>query len=129
MAIDLPTLLWPNYRPSLPETPTIIPSKNCRHLWHQSCPTFCPLETARLSTRRRGEIRKSIDVWINSRTRVEKTLALPLLPALTAGLGKTYPRSRAPSVTRKDITRRTALSTEKTCQKTSISLGDFRFND
>ena len=115
MATDQSTLPWPSYRPSSPETPATTPSKNLRRLWHLSRPTPCPPEAARPPTRRLGERRKSIDIWINSRTRVEKTLAPPLPPALTAGLGKTCPRSRASTVTRKSTTRGTALSPEKTC--------------
>ena len=105
------------------------PVKNSHRLRHRSRPTPRLPEAARPPTRRLGKRRKSIDVWINSETRVEKTLAPPLPPALTAGLGKTCPRSRASTVTRKDTTRGTALSPERTCQKTSISLGDFRSDD
>ena len=129
VATDQPTPPWPSHRPPPPETPATTPSKNPRRLRHRSRPTPRPPEAARPPTRRLGERRKSIDVWINSGTRVEKTLALPLLPALIAGLGKTCPRSRASTITRKGTTRGTALSLEKTCQKTSISLGNFHPND
>ena len=129
MATDQPTPPWPTRRPPPPETPATTLSKNSRRLRHQRRPTPHPPEAARPPTRRLGERRKSIDVWINSETRVEKTLAPPLPPALTAGLGKTCPRSRASTVTRKGTTRGTALSPEKTCQKTSIGLGDLRSDD
>ena len=114
VATNQPTPLWPSHRLPLPETPTTTPLKNPRHLWHLNRLTPCPPEAARPPTRRLGERRKSIDVWINSGTRVKKTLALPLLPALTARLGKTCPRSRPSTVTRKGTTRGTALSPEKT---------------
>ena len=126
---DQPTSPWPIHRSPPPEIPAITPSKNSRRLWHLSRPTPRPPEAARPPTRKLGERRKSIDVWINSGTRVEKTLAPPLPPALTAGLGKTCPRSRTSTVTRKGTTRRTALSPKKTCQKTSIGLGDLRSDD
>ena len=124
-----PTLVWPNHRSPPPETPATTPSKNPRRLRHLSCPTPCLPEAARPSTRRLGARRKSINVWINSRTRVEKTLASSLPPPLTVGLRKTYPRSRTSTVTRKSTTRGTALSLEKMCQKTSIGLGDLLSND
>ena len=129
MGTDQPTLLWPSHRPPLPETPTTTPSKNLRRLCHRSHQTPRLPEVVRPPTRRLGERRKSIDIWINSETRVKKTLA-PLLPlALTLGLGKTCPRLRASTVTRKSTTRGTALSLKKTCQKTSISLGKLRSDD
>ena len=112
------TLPWPNHRPLLPKTPAMTLSKNPH-----------PQEAARLPTRRLGEKRKSINVWINSRTRVEKILASPLLLVLTVGLGKTCFRSRASTITRKSTTRGTALSPEKTCQKTSIGLSNLYSND
>ena len=129
MATNQPTPSWPSHKPPPSKTPATTPSKNPRRLQCRSRPTPCPLEAARPPTRRLGERRKSIDVWINSRTRVEKTLAPPLPPALTAGLGKTCPRSRASIVTRKSTTRGTALSLERICQKTSIGLGNLRSND
>ena len=124
-----PTLLWPSHRPPPPETPTTTLSKNPRRLRHRSHPTLCPSEAARPLTRRLGERRKSIDVWINSGTRVEKTLAPPLPLALTARLRKTCFRSRTSTITRKSTTRGIALSPEKMCQKTSIGLGDFCSDD
>ena len=129
MATDQPTPSWVSYRPPLPETPATTLSKNLRRLWYQSRPTPCPPEVARPPTRRLGERRKSINVWINSGTRVEKTLALPLPPVLTAGLEKICSRSRASTVTKKGTTQGTALSSERTCQKTSIGLGNLRSND
>ena len=129
MVTDQPTPLWPSHKPPPPETPVTTPSKNLRRFRHWSRLTPRSLEAARPPTRRHGERRKNIDVWINTGTRVEKTLALPLPPALTAGLGKTGPRSRASTVTRKGTTRGTALSPERTCQKTSIGLGDLRSDD
>ena len=62
-------------------------------------------------------------------TRVEKIQALPLSLAIIAGLGKTFPRSRASTLTRKGTTQVTTPSPEKTYQKTSIHLGDVHFND
>ena len=129
VAIDQPTPSWSSQRSSPPETPTTTLLKNPRRLRHLNRLTPCPPEAARPPTRKLGEKRKSIDVWINSRTRVEKTLAPTLPPALTAGLRKTCPRSRASTVTRKGTTRGTTLSQEKTYQKTSISLGNLRSND
>ena len=123
------TLSWPSHRPPPLKTLATTPSKNLRRLWHQSYLTPRLLEAVIPSTRRLGERRKSINVWINSRTRVEKTLAPPLPWTLTAGLRKTCPKSRASTVTKKGTTRGTALSPERICQKTSISLGDFRSND
>ena len=129
VATDQPTPPWPSHRPLPPETPATTPSKNSRRLRHRSRPTPRPPEAVRPPTRRLGERRKSIDVWINSETKVEKTLAPPLPPALTARLGKTCPRSYASTITRKSTTRGTALSPERMCQKTSIGLGDLRFDD
>ena len=129
MATDDSTPPWPSYRPLPPKNPATTTSKNPCRLWHLSRPTPCPLEAARLLTRRLRERRKSINVWINSETKVEKTLAPPLPLALIAGLEKICPRSRASTVTRKSITRETALSLEKTCQKSSISLGNLHSND
>ena len=129
MATDQPTPPLPSHRFPPPETPATTLSKNFRRFWYQSYPTHCPTEAVKPLTRRLRERRKSIDVWINSGTRVEKTLAPPLLPALTAELGKTCPRSHASTVTRKGTTRGTALSPEKTCQKTSIGFGDLRSDD
>ena len=129
VATNQSTPPWPSYRPLSLKTPTTTPLKNLRRLRQRSRSTPRPLEAVRSPTRRLGKRRKSIDVWINSETRVEKTLAPPLPPALTAGLRKTCPRSRALTVTRKSTTRGTALSQEKTYQKTSIGLGDLRSND
>ena len=112
---DQPTPPWPCYKPSLPKTPTTNLSKNSCRLWHRSCLTSRLSEVVRLLTKKLRERRKSIDVWINNRTRVEKTLAPPLLPALIVGLGKACPKSRALIVTKKDTTQKTALSPEKTC--------------
>ena len=110
MATDQPTLSWPSHRPLPPKTPATTSSKNSRRLWHRSRLTPRPPEAVRLSTKRLGERRKNIDVWINSGTR-------------------TCPRSRASTVTRKGTTQGTALSPEKTCQKTSIGLGNLRFDN
>ena len=129
VATDQPILPWPSHRLPPLETPATTPSKNSCYFRHLSRLTPCPPEAVRPSTRRLGERRKNINIWINSGTRVEKTLAPPWAPALTAGLGKICPRSRASTVTRKGTTRGTALSPEKTCQKTSIGLGDLRSND
>ena len=129
VAIDQLTPLWPSHRPPLFKTPATNPSKNPCRLWHRSRPTSRLLEAAKPPTRRLGERRKSINVWINSGTRVEKTLTLPLPPALTAGLGKICPRSRVSTVTRKGTTQGTALSLEKIYQKTSIGLGSLHSNN
>ena len=129
MITDQPTPPWPSHRPPSPETLAITPSKNSCRLWHRSRLIPHLPEAARPLTRRLRERRKSIDIWINSETRVDKTLAPPLLPALTAGLGKTCSRSRASTVTRKGTTQGTALSLKKACQKTSIGLGDLCSND
>ena len=126
VATDQPTPPWPSHKPPSPETPATTPSKNSCRLWHLSRPTLCPSEAARPPIRRLGERRKSIDVWINSGTRVEKTLALLLPPALTMGLRKICSRLRASTVTRKGTTQGISLSPERTCQKTSIGLGDLR---
>ena len=129
VATNKPTPPWPSHRPPPPETLATTPLKNPCRLRHRSRPTPCPPEAARPPTKRLKERRKSINVWINNGTRVEKTLAPPLLLALTAGRGKTCPRSRTSTITRKGTTRGTALSPEKTCQKTSIGFGDLRSND
>ena len=129
VATNQPTLPWPSHRPPPPETLATTSLKNSRRLRHRSRPTSRPPEVARPPIRRLGERRKSIDVWIISETRVEKTLAPLLPPALTAGLGKICPKSRALTVTRKGTTRGTALSPERTCQKTSIGLGNLRSDD
>ena len=129
VATNQATVPWPSHKPLPLESPATSPSKNPCRLCHLNHPTLRPPEVARPPTRRLGKRRKSIDVWINSRTRVEKTLALPLPPPLTVGLGKTCLRSRALTITRKGTTQGTALSQEKTCQKTSIGLGDLRSND
>ena len=115
VATDQPTLPWLSYRPLLPEILATILLKNPCRLWHRSRLIFCPPEAVRLPTRKLGERRKSIDIWINSKTRVEKTLALPLPPVLTAGLRKTCLRSRISIVIRKGTTRGNALSPEKIC--------------
>ena len=129
MPTDQPTLLWPSHRPLLPETPTTTLSKNSRHPRHRGRPTLCPPEAAKLPTKRLRKRRKNIDVWINSGTRVEKTLAPPLPLAITAGLGKTCSRLRASTVIRKNTTQGTALSLERMCQKTSIGLSNLYSND
>ena len=126
VATDQLTLPWPSHRPPPPETLATSLSKNPCRLRHLSHPTPCPPEAARPPTRRLGERRKSIDVWINSKTKVEKTLAPPLPPALTIRLGKSCPRSCASTVTRKGTTQGTVLSPKKMYQKTSIGLGNFR---
>ena len=129
MGTNQPSLPWSSYRPPPPKTLVTTPSKNPCHFRYQNRPTPRSAKASRPLTRKLGERRKKIDVWINSRTRVKKTLASPLPPALTAGLGKTSSRSRASTVTRKGTTQGTTLSPEKTCQKTSIDLGNFRSND
>ena len=129
VATNQSTPPWPSHKPLLLETPTTTPSKNPHRLWHQSRLTPHPPEPARPPTRRLGERRKSINIWINSGTKVEKTLAPPVPSALTMRLGKTCPRSYASTVTRKSTTLGTVLSLEKTCQKISIGLGNFRSND
>ena len=115
MAIDKPIPPWPSHRSFLPETPATTPSKNPCRFSHQSRPTPCLPEAARPLTRRLRKRIKSINIWINSGTRVEKTLASPLSPALTVRLGKISLRSRFSTITRKGTTRGTALSPEKTC--------------
>ena len=105
---------WPSHRPPLPKMPATTPLKHLCRLWHLSRPITCPPETTRPPTRSLGERRKSINVWINSGTGVEKTLAPPLLPALTARLEKICLRSRASTITRKGNTQGTALSPERT---------------
>ena len=129
MATDQPTLPWPSHRFFSPNTSAMTLLKNSRHLWYQSCLTLCLLEAARSPTKKLRERRKSIEVYINSGNRVEKTLVLPLPPALIAELGKTCSRSCISTVARKGTTRGSALSPEKTCQKTSISLGNLRSDD
>ena len=128
-ATNQPTLPWPSHRPPPLKTPATTPLKNPHRLWYLSRPTPRPPEAARPPTKRLGERRKSIDVWINSGTRVEKTLAPPLPPVLTVRLGKICPRSRASTIIRKGTTRGTAPSPERTCQKTSIGLSDLFSND
>ena len=110
VAINQPTPPWLSHKSPLPKTPATTPLKNPHRLRHRSRPTPCPPEAARPSTRRLEERRKSIDVWINNGTR-------------------TYLRSRTSTIIRKSTTRGTALSPEKTCQKTSIGLGDLRSDD
>ena len=129
VATDQPTLPCPSHRLPLPEIPATNSFKNSRRPWYQICPTSCLSEAETPPTRRLRERRKSIDVWINSETRVEKILALLIPPALTAGLGKTCSRSRTLTITKKGITQGATLSSEKTYQKTSIGLGNLRFND
>ena len=126
VAINQPTSPWPSHRPLPPKTPTMTPLKNPYCLWHWSRLTPRLSEVAKLPTRKLGERRKSIGIWINRGTRVEKTLAPLLLPMLIAGLRKTCPRSHASTVTRKGTTRGTNLSSEKTYQKTNISFGNLR---
>ena len=110
MATNQLTLLWPSHRPPPPKIAATILSKNLCCFWHRSWSTPCLPEAVRPLTRRLGERRKSINVWINSETKVEKTLALLLSPALTAGLKKTCPRLRTLNITRKGNTRRTGLN-------------------
>ena len=129
VATDQPIPLWPSHKTPPPETPSTTLLKNLRRLWYRSRPTSCLPEAARPPIRRLRERKKSINVWINNGTRVEKILAPPLLPVLTLGLGKTCPRSLASTVTRKSTTRGTALSSEKTYQKTSIGFVDLRSDD
>ena len=123
------TPLWPSHRLALPETLAITLSKNTRCLEYQSRLTSRPLDAARPPTKKLRKRRKSIGVWINSGTRVKKTLAPPQPSALIAGLGKICPRLCAWTVTRKNTTRGTALSPEKICQKTSIGFGDLCSDD
>ena len=85
--------------------------------------------SSKTSNQKTWREKKKYQVWINSGTKVKKTIASPLSVALTARLRKICPRSRALTVTRKGITRGTALSPEKTYQKTSIGLGNFRSDD
>ena len=136
MATNQPTPPWPSHRALLPSHRLIVhrtsattPSKNPCHFWHQSRPTPCPPKAAKPLTEKLGERRKSIDVWINNGTKVEKTLALLLPLVLKAGLGKTCSRLRSSTIIRKGTTWGTALSPERTCQKTSIGLGNFCSND
>ena len=129
VATDQPTLPWLRHRPPLPKTPATTRSKNPCRFWHRSRPTPRPPEVARPPTRRLEERRKSIDVWINSGTGIEKTLASHLPLALTVRLRKTCSRSRNSTIIRKGTTRGTALSPEKTCQKTSIGLANLCSND
>ena len=70
-----------------------------------------------------GERKKSIDAWIKSGTRVEKTLASLLPLALIVKLEKTCSRLCASTVTRIGTTQGTILSSEKLYQKTSIGFG------
>ena len=121
MTINSLTLPWPSHRLLLPKIPTTTLLKNLCHLWHQNDQTLCLLEASRPSTKRLRKRRKCINVWINSGNKVDKVLALPLLPAPKARLGKTCFRSCTLIVTRKSTTRGTILSQEKTCQKIIIS--------
>ena len=59
---------------------------------YQSHSIFYLLELARTLIKMLKERNKSINVWINNRTKVKKTLALTLLLVLIAGLEKTYSR-------------------------------------
>ena len=129
MPINQPTPPWLSHRRTLPEIPTTTSPKKLQRLRYQSCLTPRPPEAVRPSTRKLRERRKSIDVWINSGTRVEKTLASPPPPALTAKLGNIYSRSRASTITKTGTTQGTTLSLERTYQKTSIGLGNLRSND
>ena len=119
--------LWPSFKPFSPKISTITPLKNFRQL--QSRPTPHPPEKVRLLIKRLRGRRKSINVWINSETRIEKTLASPLPSALIAELGKTYFRLYTSTIIEKDTIRETSLSLEKICQKTNISLGNLCSND
>ena len=129
MATDQHTLPWPSHRPIPLKILAINPSKNSHRFRHLIHPTPRLPEAARPLTIKLGERRKNIDVWINSKTRVEKTLAPLLPPALIVRLGKSSSRLRASIITKKGTTRRTALSPEKKCQKTSIVLGNFHSNN
>ena len=122
MTTNQPTLPWLSPKPPPPKTPATTSSKNSRQ--QRSRSTSRPPEGMRSPIKRLGERRKTIDIWINNGTRVEKTLALLLPSSLIAELRKTCSRSRALTVTRKRTTQKTALSAEKTCQKTSIGLGN-----
>ena len=129
VATNQPTPLWPSHRPFLLKTLAKTPLKNPRRLRHRSCLSPRLSKVAKPLTRTLRERRKSINVWINSKTRVEKTLAPPLPLALTVGLRKICSRSHTSTVTKKGTIQRTALSPKKTYQKTSIGLGDLRFNN
>ena len=127
MATDSLISLRLSSRPPSPKDSATTLSKN--QYWYLSRPTFWPLEAARPPTRKLGQKRKSINLWINSETRIEKTLASLLLPVLTVGLEMTCLRLCALTVARKGITQGTALSPERIYQKTSISLGNFNPNN
>ena len=104
VATNQPTPPWPSHRPLPTETLATTPSKNSHRFRCRSCLTPRPLEAVRLPIRRLGERRKSIDISINNGTRIEKTLASPLPPALTVKLRKTCLRSRDSIETRKGTT-------------------------
>ena len=127
MATNLFIPFWPSLRLFALETPATTPLKNPH--WYRSCPTPRPLKVARSLTKKPGERWKSINIWINHRTRVEKWPALPLPLALIIGLRKTCSKSRASTIKRKSTTRRTALSPEKTCQKTNINHSNLRLDN
>ena len=129
VAINQPTPPWLSHKRPLLEIPATTMSKKPQRLRYQSCLTPRSPEVVRPSTRKLGERRKSIDVWINSGTRVEKTLAPPLPPALTVKPENIYSKSRVTTVTKLGTTRVTTLGPKRTYQKTSISLSDLRFDD
>lgn len=118
VATDLLISLWPSLRAFLPETCISIPSKN--RYRHRSYSTFCLLEAAKHSIKKLKKRLKIFDIWINGGTKVGRTLAPPLLLALTLELGKICPESCTSTIAKKSTIRGIALSLEKIWQKTSI---------